>query len=226
MTGLGRKGETQRPSPRGRHGRRAPGWQTQRLRLRARKLTVISPRSVLAEAGKALLRSFGGNVASPASLDFRPLASRTVRKCTSTVKPPSTPGHHVSAVPGAETQCEEGRRHGRGQGEPRERVAGPQGLPSAGDGQAGRQRPPAPRMGCPPPWEQMHRPGMMGVSEFERWNDAVAQLWLLCPAFLLQFSTIGTFSTCCSAVTVIKAAGDVPPGRCTAIALTPLSAPV
>ena len=31
------------------------------------------------------------------------------------------------------------------------RVARPQGLQSAGDGQAGRQRPPAPRMGCPSP---------------------------------------------------------------------------
>ena len=61
-------------------------------------------------------------------LDFRPLASRTMRKCTS-VKPPGTPGHHISAVPGAETRREEGM--GEGRESHSKRVAGPQSFPSA-----------------------------------------------------------------------------------------------
>lgn len=63
MTGV-REGE-ERPSPRGRHGWRASGWQAQRLRLWDCKLMVISLSSTSVEAGKALLRGFGRNAALP-----------------------------------------------------------------------------------------------------------------------------------------------------------------
>lgn len=61
MTGV-REGEG-RPSPRGRHGRRASEWQAQRLRLCACKLMVISLSSMSAQVGKALLRGFRSNAA-------------------------------------------------------------------------------------------------------------------------------------------------------------------
>lgn len=166
-------------------------------------------------------------------LDFRPLVSRTMRKRTSTVKPPGTPGTTSQLCPVQrrgvrKARARAGRVTARAWLDLRASRA-PTLEPGSEDKQetARRdgQRPPAPRSGCFPPREQLCRPEN-DVSAFDRWNDAIVQSCLPCPTFLIQFFTISIFSTCCATVTVIKAAYNIPPRRCTVISLTLLPAPV
>ena len=163
-------------------------------------------------------------------LDFRPLASRTMRKCTS-VKPPGTPGHHISAVPGAETWHEEGmgeagRVTARAWLDLRASRA-PTLDPGSEDKQEmarrDRQRPPAPRSGCFPRREQPCQPGTMSQHLSDGMTQQSCLPW---PTFPIRFSAISIFSTCCAAVIVINAAYNIPPRRCTGVSLTLLPASV